>query len=164
MLSVCSRKGQLPKGLKKETRDEMESKPQITNTHLKFKPRSVLGTTLEKGRAWSTAWGSASSPGKVGSRVQILLLIFLSITVFTVLRIRSREVYPVAQFLVLRSISKRIKCKVCALGNNQGHHPRAVDWKEGWRLSGPAGPPLKVWSTEQLYKTLGWLCSEIETP
>lgn len=34
MLSVCSRKGQLPKGLEKETiRDEMKSKPQSINSH-----------------------------------------------------------------------------------------------------------------------------------
>lgn len=33
MLSMCFRKGQLPKALEKETvRDEMESKAQITNT------------------------------------------------------------------------------------------------------------------------------------
>lgn len=38
VLSVCSRKGQLPKGLEKETiRDEMESKAQITNTHQTWK-------------------------------------------------------------------------------------------------------------------------------
>jgi len=77
----------------------------------KFKSRSALQTALENGRIRSIAQGTASSHEEVGSRVQILQLIFLPVMVFTILRLESGEVYLASQFSFLWSLSKKLKWK-----------------------------------------------------
>lgn len=50
VLSVCSRKGQLLKGLEKETiRDEMEPKAQITNTYQTSEVQAQIHTSANSG-------------------------------------------------------------------------------------------------------------------
>lgn len=82
-----------------------------TPIKLQFKSRSALQTTLEKGRIWSIAQGTASSPEEVGSRVQILQPIFLSLMIFNILRLESGEVYLGSQFLFLWPMSEKLKWK-----------------------------------------------------